>query len=80
VKACGTVHRSGRALAVYVIRGRRRILCKRAREILRASQPRAVGGWRWFDWAVVGKRPWIDVYERPSGKVLVASTAAPSRR
>jgi hypothetical protein len=76
VKACGTVHRGGRMLGVYVIRGRRKILCGRAREVVRASQPRAVAGWHWFDWAVVGRRPWLDVYERPSGEVLIASTAA----
>jgi hypothetical protein len=75
-KACGTVHRRGRALAVYVVRGEKRIVCKRARAVVRARSPERVDGWHWFDWRVVGRRPWTDVYVRPSGKVVVAATPA----
>jgi hypothetical protein len=79
VKDCGVVHRAGQALGVYVIRGRRKILCERARAIVRARIPRAVAGWHWYAWSIVGAGPWIDAFERPSGEVVIASAPAPRR-
>lgn len=78
-KACGIVHRARRALAVFVTHGKHRIFCRRARQIVRARAPERVVGWHWFDWRVVGRRPWTDVYVRPSGKVVVAAAPAPRK-
>jgi hypothetical protein len=78
-KPCGVVHRARRALAVFITHGKHRVTCRRARQIVRARAPERVAGWQWFDWQVVGRRPWTDVFVRPSGKVVVAAAPAPRK-
>src|SRR4051812_3058211 len=77
-KECGTVHCADHPLAVFIVRGKHRVVCRRARQIVRERAPERIVGWRWFDWRVVGRAPWTDVYMRPSGKVIVAALP-PSR-
>jgi hypothetical protein len=72
VPACGTVRRGGRALDVYVPRGRQRITCARARELARGPALRPAAGWRAYDWRTARHGPWTWVLARRDRAVLVA--------
>jgi hypothetical protein len=81
-RSCGRVLHGGRGLEVVVVRGARRILCARARRLVRA-RPLAtpgIAGWRYYDWARSGRRPWTAVYVRRDRRVVVATIRAASRR
>jgi hypothetical protein len=70
--ACGTVRRSGRTLRVHVTRGKRRIMCARARELARRPALRPADGWRSYDWRAARSGPWTWVLARRDRKVVVA--------
>lgn len=79
-RSCGRVPRGGRRLEVVVVRGARRILCARVRRLVRARALAGIAGWRYYDWARSGRRPWSAVYVRRDGRVVVATLRAASRR
>jgi hypothetical protein len=78
VVACGTVRAFGRRRAVYITRGADRVVCARARELIRAPRMRPPALWRFVDWAPLGMGPWTDVLAREDKKVVVAGIPAPS--
>jgi hypothetical protein len=64
-------NRFGGHFRVFVTKGRNRILCRRAAQIVRAGID--VHGWRYFDWTKGGNGPWSDVWERRDGRVVIAA-------
>jgi hypothetical protein len=74
-KRCGVIHRVGHPTRVYVIRGRRRVTCRRARALVRRPRLRRIVNWRTYDWRRTGAGPWAWVYERRDGKAVVATIA-----
>jgi hypothetical protein len=74
-KRCGLIHRVGHPTRVYVIRGRRRVTCRRARALVRRPRLRRIANWRTYDWRRTGAGPWAWVYQRRDGKALVATIA-----
>lgn len=79
-RACGRVLRGGRALNVLVLRGATRLLCARARQLVRARALAGIAGWRYYDWARSGRRPWTAVYVRRDRRVIVATVRPAARR
>jgi len=79
-RSCGRVLRGGRSLEVYVVRGRSRLLCARARQLGRARAAAGIAGWRYYDWARSGRRPWTGVYVRRDRRIVVATLAPGARR
>jgi hypothetical protein len=73
-KACGKVRRSRRHLSVFVTRGGSRITCSRARAIVRRPRLLRIPRWRYYDWSVTGRSPWVDVYQRRDRKVVIGVT------
>lgn len=78
-KPCGVVHRGGHALTVYVVRGRSRARCARARALVRRPPLRPAPGWRTYDWRRAGDGPWAWVYARADRRVVVAAIPGHSR-
>lgn len=76
-RACGSLRRGGRALDVLVVRGQSRLLCARARRLVRAHALAGIAGWRFYDFRRSGRRPWWDVYVRADRRVIVVTQ--PSR-
>jgi hypothetical protein len=72
-KECGSVHPGGRNLQVFVLRGRDRVLCARARQLARTREKAALRGFRWYDWRFLGRGAWKDVFVRPDGRVVIAA-------
>lgn len=72
-RACGSVTRGGRRLAVRVVRGP--VLCRRARALAARPPLAGVPGWRWWDWP----GPVADVFLRRDGGALVTTSDLPSR-
>jgi hypothetical protein len=72
-KRCGPVRRFGQRLRVYVTRGARRILCRRARELVRRPPLRPISGWRAYDWRRTGDGPWSWVYARRDRRVVIGA-------
>ena len=72
-RRAATVRRSRTRLRVHVIRGARRMTCRRARERSPAARrSQGVRGWRAYDWRDAAG-PWQDVYARRDRKVIVAT-------
>lgn len=74
-KRCGVVHRFGRPLRVYVVRGRQRVVCRRARALVRRAPLRAIRNWQPYDWRRTRDGPWAWVYARHDRKAIVAAIA-----
>ncbi len=74
-KRCGVVHRSGHPLRVYVVRGRQRVVCRRARALVRRPPLRAIRNWQRYDWRRTHNGPWAWVYARRDRKAVVAAIA-----
>jgi hypothetical protein len=72
-KRCAAVHPEGRAIRVYVVRGRARITCAIARRLVRRPPLRAIAGWRFYDWSTTRDGPWSRVYVRHDHRVVVAA-------
>ena len=68
-KDCGRLHRFERPLAVYVLRGARKLLCRRARDLARLPPLQPIPNWLVYDH--LGSGPWVDVYARADGEVLI---------
>jgi hypothetical protein len=74
-KRCGVIHRFGHPLRVYVVRGRQRVVCRRARALVRRPPMRAIRNWRRYDWRRTRNGPWAWVYARRDGNAVVAAIA-----
>jgi hypothetical protein len=71
-KKCGKASRFGATFKVYLVKGKRRISCKRARAIVR-KPPFDIKRWQYFDWTKAGNGPWSDVYYRHDRKVSIGA-------
>ena len=71
-KRCGKASRLGSSFRVFLVKGKRRISCKRARKIVR-KPPFDIKGWQYFDWTKGGNGPWSDVYYRHDRKVSIGA-------
>jgi hypothetical protein len=74
-KSCGVVHRFGHPLRVYVLRGRARVVCTRARTLVRRPPLRPIEGWQRYDWRRTRDGPWAWVYRRADRRAVVAAIA-----
>ena len=74
-KRCGVVHRFGHPLRVYALRGASRVLCVRARALVRRPPLRPIPNWRRFDWRRTHDGPWAWIYLRRDHRALVAAIA-----
>jgi hypothetical protein len=72
-KKCKTASRYGASFRVYITKGKSRISCKRARQIVSHKPPTSVHGWQYFDWTKGGNGPWSDVYNRNDRKVVIGA-------
>jgi hypothetical protein len=74
-KRCGTVHRRGHPLRVFVARGEKRITCVRARTLVRQPPMTRIAGWQTYDWRVSRGGTWSWVYARRDRQVLIGAVA-----
>ena len=72
-KKCGKASRFGATFKVFLVKGKSRISCKRARRIVAHKPPTEVRGWQYFDWTKGGDGPWSDVYNRNDRKVVIGA-------
>jgi hypothetical protein len=77
-KRCGVVRRFGHPLRVYVVRGRARVVCVRARALVRRPPLRPIRNWGTYDWRRVHRGPWAWVYARRDRHAVVAAVAGRS--
>ncbi|MCW3024431.1 MAG: acyltransferase 3 [Conexibacter sp.] len=70
---CGTVRRNGRTSHVFIVRGRRSVLCRRARALARLPVLHPPAGWRSYDWRRTRNGPWRWVKARDDAKVVIAT-------
>jgi hypothetical protein len=77
-KRCGVVHRFGHPLRVYVVRGRGRVVCVRARALARRPPLRPIRNWSRYDWRRTHRGPWAWVYARRDRRAVVATIAGRS--
>jgi hypothetical protein len=71
-KKCGKASRFGATFRVYLVKGKKRISCKRARTIV-SKPPFDIANWQYFDWTKAGNGPWSDVYYRHDRKVSIGA-------
>ena len=71
-KRCGKASRFGSTFKVYLVKGKSRISCRRARKIVR-KPPFDIKRWQYFDWTKAGNGPWTDVYYRHDRKVSIGA-------
>ena len=64
---------SAPSFRVFLVKGKSRISCKRARKIVAQAAVRACKGWQYFDWTKGGNGPWSDVYYRNDRKVVIGA-------
>jgi hypothetical protein len=72
-KKCKTASRFGATFKVYVTKGKSRISCKRARQIVRKPPLDPIKHYQYFDWTKGGNGPWSDVYYRHDHKVVIGA-------
>lgn len=77
-KKCGTTKKYGYVFRFYVTRGKRKVACKRAKRLLRETNPargKNPRHWVYFDWTKAGggPGPWSDVWMRKDRKVVVCA-------
>jgi hypothetical protein len=78
VKKCGRVRNNlGGTFRVYVLHGKSRYTCKKARSVVRRAkfQHDSPSGWTYWDWTKAGggPGPWSDIWERNDSKVVVGA-------
>ena len=71
-KKCGKASRFGATFKVFLTKGKQRISCKRARQIVRKKPLDPIKHYQYFDWTKGGNGPWSDVWWRKDHKVVVA--------
>jgi hypothetical protein len=72
-KKCGKASRFGATFRVFLVKGKTRISCKRARQIVRKPPLEPIKHWQYFDWTKGGNEPWSDVYYRHDRKVSIGA-------
>ena len=72
-KKCGKASRFGATFRVFLVKGKKRISCKRARKIVRKPPLGEIKNWQYFDWTKGGNGPWSDVYYRHDRKVSIGA-------
>ena len=71
-KKCGKASRFGSTFRVFLVKGKKRISCKRARSIVK-KPPFDIKHWQYFDWTKGGSGPWSDVCYRHDRKVSIGA-------
>jgi hypothetical protein len=77
-KRCGVAANRVAEFRVYVIKGKKRITCRRARRLIETTRPplEIPKGWEYFDWGTGGgdnPGPWNAIWRRKDKRVLVGS-------
>ena len=72
-KKCGKASRFGATFKVFLTKGKNRISCKRARQIVRKKPLDPIKHYQYFDWTKGGNEPWSDVYYRHDHKVVIGA-------
>lgn len=72
-KKCKNAGRFGASFRVFIVKGKRRITCARARQIVSHTPITGVKHYQYFDWTKGGNGPWSDVYYRHDHKVIVGA-------
>jgi hypothetical protein len=72
-KKCGKASRFGATFKVFLTKGKKRISCKRARQIVRKKPLDPIKHYQYFDWTKGGNGPWSDVYYRHDHKVVIGA-------
>ena len=62
-KRCGKASRFGSTFKLYLVKGKSRISCRRARKIVR-KPPFDLKRWQYFDWTKAGNGPWTDHFPK----------------
>ena len=70
---CKGAARYGASFRVYIVRGKSRISCRKARRIVAHKPPTDVPRYQYFDWTKGGNGPWSDVYYRHDHRVIVGA-------
>lgn len=70
------MHQLGLSLGVRIVRGVHRVSCRTARRLGRRTPVQGLRGRRGLLLARDGRGPWIDLYERRDGRVLVGTVRA----
>lgn len=79
-RVCGAVRSVGRWRRVYIVRGSKRILCTRARQLARLPLTQPADGWTNYDWRGVRRAVWQTVTVRRDRGVVVATVAGRTTR
>ena len=72
-RSAGRRSRFGATFRVYLVKGKSRISCKKARSIVRKPPLGRIKNWQYFDWTKGGNAPWSDVYYRHDRKVSIGA-------
>ena len=72
-KKCKNAGRFGASFRVYVVKGKGRLSCKRARKIVSMPPLDDIPHYQYFDWTKGGNDPWSDVYNRHDHKVIIGA-------
>ena len=72
-KKCKNASRFGSSFRVFVVKGKGRLSCKRARKLVAKPPLDGIPHYQYFDWTKGGNGPWSDVYYRHDHKVIVGA-------
>lgn len=72
-KKCKNAGRFGASFRVFIVKGKGRITCTRARKIVSHTPIDGVKHYQYFDWTKGGNGPWSDVYYRHDHKVIIGA-------
>ena len=72
-KRCGVANNGFADFRVFVVHGKSRISCKKARRVVSVPGPEAKKPWTYYDWTKGGNPPWSDVWQRRDNKVTIGA-------
>jgi hypothetical protein len=72
-KKCKDASRFGSSFRVFIVKGKSRISCKKARKVVAKVPIDANKHYQYFDWTKGGNGPWSDVYYRHDRKVTIGA-------
>ena len=72
-KKCKNASRFGSSFRVFVVKGKGRLSCKKARKLVAKPPLEDIPHYQYFDWTKGGNGPWSDVYYRHDHKVIVGA-------
>ena len=71
-KRCQTTKNRFASFRVFIVKGKTRISCRKARSVVRAGMD--ARGYTYFDWTkAAAAGPWSDVWEREDERVVVTA-------